>query len=343
MAALALSACTDLGAPDERASTSSTGSAVPTATTSTDPIADQSRITVGLLDGSELEIQASHQLELTGYFFTIAVPGIRSSNVDLTPDADPSDASAVDQAAVLEADLGNRVRIWRADRVGQPIYMTVDLVGWVAFLHVGNDELPDTEFLLSIAEELRGEVTEQGVVLPGDGVDSFTTYLGEPGSENSVNLGIGQCHREVVPGSEVVEHQLRGEVVRGPGYASWCDPGNELEVIVYGVDDFVDSTVADLRLIRRGSHPIGLGEWTRASLVESEIGQVGDQIVSGMAAGPSVFVAVGEDERSTSSEDDEAAVWTSRTVSNGVGSDQMRALSIPPWPMWCGSPTSRYS
>jgi hypothetical protein len=55
----------------------------------------------------------------------------------------------------------------------------------------------------------------------------------------------------------------------------------------------------------------GPGEWTRTPAEESEVGRAGDQVVSGIAAGPPGFVAVGEDERSPSSEDDEAAVWTS--------------------------------
>lgn len=323
MAVLLLGACTGLDAPDERSPTSSTESSRPKSTTSTAVTADQSRTLVDLLDGSELTVEASHQLELIGYFFTIAVPGIGSSNVDLVPRVDPVDASAVDQAAVLESDLGNGVRIWRADRAGQPIFMTVDLGGWVASLHVGNDEPPNTELLLSIADDLRGEARERGVVLPGDGVDVFTTYLRQPSSENSLALGIGQCHRELVPASEVVEHVLRGEVVRGPGYASWCDPGNDLEVSVHGDDDFVDSIVDDLRLARRGPFASELGHWSRAAVGESEVGRPGDQIVSGIAVGPSGFVAVGEDERSASNEDNEAAVWTSSTGEQWkrVGSD----------------------
>jgi hypothetical protein len=49
------------------------------------------------------------------------------------------------------------------------------------------------------------------------------------------------------------------------------------------------------------------------SVADGEFGRTGDQVVSGIAAGPFGFVAVGEDERSTNSEDNEAAVWTSDT------------------------------
>lgn len=310
-ASLLLSACTGLDAPDARDSTSSTGSSEPTASSPTAATADQSRTTIDLLDGSRLEIQGVPELELTGYFFRVEVPGIQSSNVDLFRDVDPADAAAVEGAAVFESDLGNGVGIWRADRTGQPIYMTVDLGGWVAFLHVGNETPPDTELLLSVAEDLMGEVTENGVVLPDDVIDHFTIYLGARGAENQVHLGAGQCHRELVPGSDLVEHPRHGEMVRGSGYASWCDPVNDLEVLVYGDDDFVGRTVEDLRVTRRGPYLSELGEWIRAAAGESEAGRAGDQFVSGIAAGPSGFVAVGEDERSTSSEDDEAAVWTS--------------------------------
>ncbi|MFZ0625353.1 MAG: hypothetical protein WAN34_02515 [Acidimicrobiia bacterium] len=54
-----------------------------------------------------------------------------------------------------------------------------------------------------------------------------------------------------------------------------------------------------------------LGLWQRVDDTEGEFSMPGDQVVSGIAGGPAGFVAVGEDERSTSSEDDEAAVWMS--------------------------------
>ncbi|HEX6300949.1 MAG TPA: hypothetical protein VF148_10835 [Acidimicrobiia bacterium] len=132
-----------------------------------------STTTIDLLDGSKLEVVGPSELELTGYLFTIEVPVVQS-NVYISPGVDPDDSAAVDQAAVLESDLGGGVRLWRADREGQPLFMTVDLGGWVAFLHVGNDTAPDTEFLLSLAEKLRGDAGENGVVLSNYDVDHFT-------------------------------------------------------------------------------------------------------------------------------------------------------------------------
>lgn len=202
-----------------------------------------------LLDGSNLEAVMPSELQLTGYFFVMEVPEIRSSNVDLSRGVDPADAASVDQAAVLESNLGNGVLLWRADREGQPFYLSVDLGGWGAFFHVGN-ETADTEHLLSLAAQLEGVASENGVVLTDYEPDFFTTYLSDPHSENQVHLAANQCVREVVPDADVVEHPVHGDLIRGPGYASWCDEDADIEVTAYGDDQFVKRVVSGMALVR---------------------------------------------------------------------------------------------
>lgn len=209
-----------------------------------------STATVDLLDGSQLEVGMPSQLKLAGYLFAIEIPGIRSSNVDLALRFDLSDAAAVDEAAVLESNLGNGVRLWRADREGQPFYMTVDLGGWVAFFHVGNETAPDTELLLSLADQLSGETSENGVVLHNDTPDFFTTYLSDPNTENQIHLGANQCFWELIPGAEVVDDPGRGEVIRRGEYASWCDEDADIEVMVHGDEQFLELILNDLTLRR---------------------------------------------------------------------------------------------
>lgn len=218
-------------------------------------VAEVAPVTViDLLDGSRLEV-IGPDLELTGYLFFLDRPELGgSTNVYLSPVDDPAKAAAT-ESAELEADLGPGVQLWRGDREGQPLFMSVDLDGWIVFLHVGSDAPPNSEHLLALAEELRGEVTEHGVILPNHDTETFTTYLGSPGSENSIHLGIGECIREVIPGSETVEHPARGEVIQGDAYASWCDDANDLEVRVHGDADFVIHNVGGLKLSRTFPDP----------------------------------------------------------------------------------------
>ena len=220
-----------------------------TTTSSADP-ATLSANTLDLLDGSRLEFVGPSEVELTGYLFTIDVPGIQSSNVELARGVDPADPAAVDEAAVLEANLGNGIRLWRADREGQPFYLSVDLGGWGAFSDVGNETAPDTELLLSVAAQLSGEASDDGVVLEDYSPEFFTTYLSDPSTENQIHLGVNQCVRELIPGATVVEDATYGEVIRGDGYASWCDQDADVEVMVHGDEQFVERAVSGVTLNR---------------------------------------------------------------------------------------------
>lgn len=218
-------------------------------TTMTDP-GELSTTTVDLLDGSGVELTGLPELQLTGYAFTMEVPGIRSSNVDLSRNADPTDAASVDEAAVLESNLGEGVRLWRADREGQPFYMTLDLGKWGAFLHVGNDSAPDTELLLSLADQLKGEASGNGVVLTNYQPDFFTTYLSDPATKNLIHLAANPCIRETGPGFDVVQDPAHGEVIRGPEYASWCDEDADIEVMVFGNEELIEQVLDGMTLSR---------------------------------------------------------------------------------------------
>ena len=222
----------------------------PVSTTTTLDPASLSDNTFDLLDGSELEFVGPSDLDLTGYRFTIDVPEIGSSTVDLAQGVDPADPEAVDEAAVFESNLGDGIRLWRADRGGQPFYLSVDLGGWGAFLHVGNETAPDTDLLLSLADQVSGAASDNGVVLDEYSPDFFTTYLNDPATENQIHLGANQCVRELIPDADVVEDPAHGEVIRGDGYVSWCDEEADIEVTVYGDEQFVEQVIRDMTLNR---------------------------------------------------------------------------------------------
>ena len=207
-------------------------------------------LSLDLLDGSSLEIGGVADLTLTGHSFELDVPGIGSSRVELVPRSEPITGAFVDQAAVLEREVDKGVRLWPADRSGQPMFMTVDLDGWVAMLHVGNETAPESDLLDAIADQLRGQATDQGVTLSRTAPKRFYTYLLAAGSENQIHVAIGQCVREVVPGAELVEHVSWGRLVSGPQYASWCDGDADAEVMVYGDERFVELAVAGLTVTR---------------------------------------------------------------------------------------------
>ena len=189
----------------------------PSTTTSNGDPATLSANTLDLLDGSRLEFVGPSEMELTGYLFTIDVPGIQSSNVELARGVDPADPAAVDEVAVLEANLGNGIRLLLADSAA-----------WQATMELLEDYSP--EF--------------------------FTTYMSDPSTENQIHLGVDQCVRELIPGATVVEDATHGEVIRGDGYASWCDQDADVEVMVHGDEQFVERAVSGVTLNRdQAAHP----------------------------------------------------------------------------------------
>ena len=253
ISALVLSGCTDDAASEFQTTIEPSTSGLGDTTTSTVEIATSTTVelgsfTIDLLDGSELNAAGPAQLELSAYHYFIEIPG-GETNVYLTRHVDPAKAAAA-ESADFHADLGDGVKLWLGDREGRPFFMTVEMSGWVSFMHVGWETAPDSDFVLALADRLRGETSDRGVVIPEFAVDVFETSLHESDSENSVELWSGQCLREPVPGAEVVEHPVRGEVVRSSRYASWCEPDHDLEVTVSGTGSFVDQVIESLSLIR---------------------------------------------------------------------------------------------
>lgn len=268
VAALVLSGCTDDAASEFETITQSSTSGLDEATisrgdmtTMTTATADVGSITIDLLDGSELNVAGPAQLGLGGYFYFTEIRGLGETNVYLTRYVDPAEAAAVEDTE-FHSDLGDGVKLWVGDREGQPFFMTVEMGDWVALVHVGWESPPETGFLLSLAEQLRGQASDRGVVIPNFDVDVFRTSLHDPDSEDSVQLWAGQCLQELVSGAEAVEHPDRGEMIRSSRYASWCEPEHDLEVTVSGTETFVDRVVETLTLIRtppqagRASGPI---------------------------------------------------------------------------------------
>lgn len=255
MVALVVSGCTDaaseLQATMEPSTSGLVDTTMPTEEITTSTTAELGSVTIDLLDGSELNVAGPAQLELAAYHYFIDIPG-GETNVYLTRRVDPAKAAAAENAE-FHSDLGDGVKLWVGDREGMPLFMTVEMTGWVSFVHVGWETAPESEFLLALADQLRGETSGRGVIIPGFGVDVFETSLREPDSENSVELWAGQCLRELVPGAEAVEHPVRGEVIGNSGYASWCEPDHDLEVTVSGAGSFVDKVVESLSLVRNPS------------------------------------------------------------------------------------------
>jgi len=216
---------------------------------------DPSPQTFALLDGSEAVITDAPDLTLAGYLFTLDVEGVGPSNVDLSPGLDPADPATVDETAVLESNPGQGVMLWRAERDGEPLFLTVDLGGWVAVANVGYEIAPSDENLLAIAEKLEGSTGARGVILSNYTPEWFTTYLEEPDSDNRIDLLANQCVMDMVPGVEAIEDPRLGDIVRGPGYASWCHEAADIALKVHGDEEFVDRIVAELALSRIGAGP----------------------------------------------------------------------------------------
>lgn len=254
-AALVLSGCTsgsDSGvdtttqtSPSTLGDTTTSSAAM---TTSTSVVEDVARTTIHLLDGSELTVVRPAQLELGGYFYFLEIPGLGEANVYLTQ-RDPAEAAA-SESTEFHSDMGDGVKLWVGDREGRPFFMTVEMGGWVSFVHVGWETPPETDFLRSLADQLRGEASDRGVVIPDFDTDVFQVSLHDPDSEATVEFWTGQCLRERVPGSETVSHPENGEMVRKSGYASWCEPEDDLEVTISGEDRFVEQAIATLTVTR---------------------------------------------------------------------------------------------
>jgi outer membrane protein assembly factor BamB len=203
-----------------------------------------------LLDGRIATLETDPPLTLQGYSFFIDTPDIDAPDVSggrhvTVAQGDPSDIAAT-ETAEEEATLSGTTTLWRADREGQPLFLSVDLDPWVVWLNVGNEtSRPSTDALLQLAQRLTGTTDERGVVLEGLELDYHELHLS--GSDDElVTLRIGTCFNESVPSSETVDDPRWGRVIRSEQRAAWCIGDGELEVIVYGPTAFVDSVVADI-------------------------------------------------------------------------------------------------
>jgi hypothetical protein len=203
-----------------------------------------------LLDGRIATIETDPPLTLQGYSFFIDTPDIDAPDVGggrhvTVAQGDPSDIAAT-ETAEEEATLSGTTTLWRADREGQPLFLSVDLDPWVVWLNVGHENSrPSTDALLQLAQRLTGSTDERGVVLEGLALPYHELHLS--GSQDElVTLRIGTCFNESVPSSETVDDPRWGQVIRSEQRAAWCIGDGELEVIVYGPKAFVDSMVAGI-------------------------------------------------------------------------------------------------
>ncbi|HJQ90474.1 MAG TPA: PQQ-binding-like beta-propeller repeat protein [Acidimicrobiia bacterium] len=167
---------------------------------------------------------------------------------------DPSDLAA-SETAEEEAKLSDTTTLWRADREGQPLFLSVDLGSWVVWLNVGDESnRPSDDALLQLAQQLTGTGDERGVVLDGIALPYYELHLS--GSQDElVTLRIGTCFNESVPSSETVEDPRWGQVIRSAQRAAWCIADGELEVEAHGPETFVDSAVGAIDITINDAPP----------------------------------------------------------------------------------------
>lgn len=103
-----------------------------------------------------------------------------------------------------------------------------------------------------------------------------------------------------------------------------CQMGDSqsADVVALAADGTVLEEVPDPDADQPETPPEGFGQWTRLA-EQVGFGGTGDQVISGMTAGPAGYVAVGEDEAGLPSDVRHAAVWFSRngTQWNRIPSD----------------------
>lgn len=203
-----------------------------------------------LLDGRTATVETHAALTLKSYSFFIDTPdldppGVGGGRHVTVALGDPSDM-AVTQNAAEEATLSDTTTLWRADREGQPLFLSIDLGAWVVWLNVENQaNRPSDDALLQVAQQLTGTADERGVVLDGLALQYHELHLVGP-EDVLVTLRIGTCFNESVPASETVEDPRWGQVIRSEQRAAWCIGDGDFEVEVYGSEAFVDSVVAGI-------------------------------------------------------------------------------------------------
>ncbi|GBE24130.1 hypothetical protein BMS3Bbin02_00395 [bacterium BMS3Bbin02] len=201
-----------------------------------------------LLDGGSVRITADIALRLQSYtaFSEFAELG-GERLVTVAAVSDPAELARI-ESAEEEEQLSESATVWRANRLGSPLFLSVDLGSWTVWLNVSTATEPlERGNLLSIVDQLTGTANDLGVVVPGLRFDYQELNMVGPDG-GVVTLRIGACFREPVPGGDMIEHIRRGPMIRGDQYASWCTADGGAEVTVDGSGEFVEIIVETLTL-----------------------------------------------------------------------------------------------
>ncbi|NOX23562.1 MAG: hypothetical protein GXP36_10800 [Actinobacteria bacterium] len=201
-----------------------------------------------LLGGGSVLVAADVELRIQSYsvFSEFAELG-GERLVSIAQVADPIEIART-ESATQEETLTTSASIWSTTQFSGPLFLSVDLGSWTAWLHIGSaSDRPNTEALLRIVDQLAGTADSQGVEIPGLRFDY--QEIGMAGTDGgTVIVRIGTCFREPVPDSEFVDHPRRGTLILTGRYASWCFDQGPVEVTVEGSVGFVNSVVDTLTL-----------------------------------------------------------------------------------------------
>ncbi|MCH7669497.1 MAG: hypothetical protein IIC71_09940 [Acidobacteria bacterium] len=232
-------------APPLAASTlPSTGGAVSTSTeVSAQKDAQQD---LRLLDGGSLRVVVDHPVKLQSYSFFHDFPGLGGERL-VTITATGGAAELAETESVTEDErLTDSATIW--GRAGNPMFLSVDLGSWTAWLGIGSDtDRPTDNALLGVVDLLAGTSDDRGVTLPALRFEYYELNLVSTDG-GTVTVRIGECFQESIPGASTIEHAVRGPLIRGDHYASWCDNDAVVEVTIDGSTQFVNIFVDTLSL-----------------------------------------------------------------------------------------------
>ncbi len=292
-----------------------------------------------LLDGTHLTLGYPDDLDLTSAGVEVQtvgslkgehsrVFGARHRTPESFIAATEEHAGPGELAASYPGVDGSVVERWEFP--DQPIaYLVYDFGAWTVFVWdgMGDADAPMGEAAERLwAENLHGEIdSNRFLVLRADSPLELVEAADDPGpdgpdiridgSSGGLLIFINDCDRMTR-----LDQESYGQEV-----FAFCDEPTNTLFFVGGdaeVQERVHTSLQVNPVTTSTTVPAttttltgaeGLGQWIRVDDTDGGFGGEGDQVVSGIAAGPSGFVAVGEDERSSSSGDDEAAVWTSAT------------------------------
>lgn len=210
-------------------------------------VVDLSTSEYWLLDGRIVTIKSPTNLTLRSYAFFIAPPDIGGERHVTVSRGEPTDL-AVSESAREETILSETATLWQADREGQPLFLSVDLGQWVAWLHVGDEgSRPSSDALLRLADQLSGTSDERGVAFNRLDLEYFELHL-SGGTDEQATVRVGVCFNEMFPKSELVEDPRWGSVIRSAEQATWCIGEQDLEIEVSGRTEFIDAVVSTIEI-----------------------------------------------------------------------------------------------